>query len=208
MDDLTTVMKGEKPLHLAIKEFYAANKYEWQKENLCIVRDTTKKADNTFQDCFAVVTDSGLFAARCTAVYGTKWNEETRKKYGVREGNIVPGFYKNVWRFGKHNGKAFIQVGQVSWWVDDNFDKKVTAGERVVAGDVCAINIHRKNADDAKFIDFASAGCIVPKRHKDIDKIVEICGWTGPLEAPPVKRFHGLIVEADFPFFRDLMALI
>lgn len=208
MDGMQTIMKGPKPLHFAIKEFYGVNKYPWQDRNILIARDTTVKADNTFQDCIAIVGDDGIFAARCAAVPGTKWTPETRKQYGVREGTIKPGFYPNVWRFGKHNGKGFIQVGPLDWFEDVNFDKKVNAGERVYKADVCAINIHRKNQDNAKSIDFASAGCIVPQKHADVDKIVELCGWTGPIDRPPTRRFNGLIVEADFPFFNDLMRLI
>lgn len=208
MEGMTTIMKGPKPLHFAIKEFYGVNKYPWQDRNILIARDTLKKADNTFQDCFVVVGDDGLFAARCAAVPGIKWDEETRKKYGVREGTICPGFYPNVWRFGTHHGRAFIQVGPIDWFEDTNFDKKVSAGERVVRKDICAINIHRKGVDNAKTIDFASAGCVVPQRHKDIDKIIELCGWPRSLEKAPLRRFNGLIVEADFPYFKDLMALI
>lgn len=208
MSKLLTVMHGAVPLHEAVKTHYNVRGYTWQPENLLIIRDTSKKANNTFQDSIAVVTDSGVYAARCAAVYGTKWNPETRKKYGVQEGNIVPGFYRNVWRFGKHNGKAFVQVGPVDWWVDSNLDKQVTSGERVVKSDVCALNIHRKIQDNASSIDFASAGCIVPQKHSAMDSIVEICGWTGPIDAPPAKKFNGLIVESDFPFFASFMRLI
>lgn len=208
MDGLMTIMRGPKPLHFAIKEFYGANKYEWQPRNILIVRDTTAKADNTFQDCFVVVGDDGLFAARCAAVPGTKWTPETRAKYGVKEGTICPGFYPNVWRFGTHHGRALVQVGTIDWFEDTNFDKKVNAGERVVRKDICAINIHRKQLDNAKSIDFASAGCVVPQSHKAIDTIIELLGWLPSMEKPPLRRFHGLIVESDFSFFRDLMALI
>jgi hypothetical protein len=206
MNGMTTIMKGPIPLHFAIKEFYGKNKYPWQPRNILIARDTTVKADNTFQDCIAIVGDDGVFAARCAAVPGTKWTPEKRKQYGVHEGTICPGFYPNVWRFGQHHGKAFVQVGPIDWFEDTDFSKTVSKGERVVKSDVCAINIHRKMVDNAKTVDFASAGCVVPQAHKAIDEIIRLCGWTG--ERAPLTRFNGLIVEADFPFFKDLMSLI
>lgn len=208
MDGMQTIMKGAKPLHFAIKEIYGANKYEWQPRNILIVRDTATKADNTFQDCMVIVGDDGLFAARCAAVPGTKWTPETRKQYGVREGTICPGFYPNVWRFGQHHGRAFIQVGPIDWFEDTDFDKKISKGERVVRKDVCGINIHRKSVDNAKLIDFASAGCIVPQKWAAIDTIIDLCGWPKNLERAPLRRFNGLIVGSDFPYFKDLMALI
>jgi len=86
---MQTIMKGPKPLHFAIKEFYGVNKYPWQARNILIARDTTFKADNTFQDCIAIVGDDGIFAARCAAVPGTKWDDAARKKYDVRSIQMI-----------------------------------------------------------------------------------------------------------------------
>lgn len=208
LSKLLTVMSGAKPLQVRLKEWYAVQGYDWQPENLIILRKTDIPNDNTFQDCLAVVTDSGVFACIGTGVYGTKWTKETRAKYKIsQEGNIVSGFYRNVWKFGMHNGKAFVQCGPLDWFVDANLNKKLDKGETVVKRDICAINIHRKTVDGAKYIDFSSAGCPNPRYHADMDTMAELCGWTE--KTPPAKKFHALITESEnFPFAKEFFKAI
>ena len=197
------------PLQMRIKAYYAKRGYDWQDENIIGVINTSKKNDNTFSDCFAIVTDSEVFAVQATLVPGTKWTPETRKKYSIsQEGVYCLGFYKNLWKFGQHHGRAWVQCGKASWYIDENLNKKLDAGEKVIRDDCCAMNIHRKLQDNATQVDFASAGCFVVRKHSDIDNAIELCGWQAGKPAP-AKKFNGLIEDSEsFIFSEELFKII
>ena len=197
MDAMTGASDQAQPLTARIRAYYEKHGYEWQSENIIGILDVSKKNDNTFSDCLAIVTDSEVYAMPATLVPGTKWNGETRKKFNIsQEGVYVLGFYKNLWKFGQHHGRAWVQCGKASWYVDANLNKRLDTGEKIIHDDVCAMNIHRKTQDNATTVDFASAGCFVPRRHADIENAIEMCGWQAG-KNPPAKKFHGFITDTE-----------
>lgn len=198
------------PVELAekIQSFYLKHGHEWQPENLIALRDISKANDNTFSDCFAVVTDTQVFAYTATTVYGTKWTDATRKKFGItQEGNLCLGFYPKLWTFGMHNGRAFKQVGVCDWFIDGNLNKRLDPGEKVFRKSRTFIDIHRPGVDGQREVNYSSGGCINPRYYADLDEALRVCGWVGV--TPPKKLFNGFITDTEsFPYAADLLRLI
>jgi hypothetical protein len=201
-------VQEETSLPALIREYYRKHGYEWQEANIIAIRAVSKKNDNTFSDCLAVVTDDEVSAYVCTTVPGTTWTDETRKKWKIsQEGVFCLGFYPKLWTFGQHHGRALKQVGPCDWYIDADKDKKQGAKEKVYRDSICGMNVHRKPQDGAKEVGFASAGCIVTRYHSDLDDFLNRLGWI--TATAPKKTFNGFITDTEsFPLAGQIIEQI
>lgn len=100
-----------------------------------------------------------MYAHRATTIPGLVYFQQPMNKaFGT--GVLVPGFYKGVYKFGKHNGlPALQQQGNFKVYRDKDRDNRLDLNEIQVCGPECAFNLHyywgQTNVHNA------SAGCIV-----------------------------------------------
>lgn len=87
---------------------------------------------------------------------------------------VKEGYYPNVWKVGKHNGKytALIQTGgKIKVYRDIDKDSTFDLDESTVQEGFFGINLHHAGTD-SKTIDNWSAGCTVFKKIENFDEVI------------------------------------
>lgn len=87
---------------------------------------------------------------------------------------VKEGFYPNVWKVGKHNGKytALIQTGgKIKVYRDVNKDTILDLDENTIQEGFFGINLHHAGIDSIT-IDNWSAGCQVFKKKEDFNEVM------------------------------------
>lgn len=113
---------------------------------------------------------------------GVKYLKEPMNSHGTSI--IVEGWYRRLWKYGKHKGyNALQQYSPIKVYRDWNRDGKFDPDPTTIEEGVFGINLHRANRYSvASKVGPHSAGCCVIRRYNDWTKFirtVELCYKTG-----------------------------
>lgn len=161
-----------------IEQLFKKYNYSFFKGDLNINLFAIRKKINTnvFDDEFYIAYEQGgkqiVKKYACTTDAGKYYLLNPLNKNGTAI--IVPGQYRGVYAIGRHTNYTALRQQKPMKYFRDN-DKDINHDLDVkIFEELGYTNIHKAGAD-SQLIDKWSAGCIVLKREKDFNELMNIC---------------------------------
>lgn len=160
------------------EKLFKENNYVFFKGDLNLNLFAIRKKINTnlFDDEFWLVyEDKGVkytYQFACTTDAGFTYLKKPMNKNGTAI--IVPGQYRSTYTIGNHtNYEALRQIKPMKYYRDGDRDLQHDLSGKIYE-EIAYTNIHKagKNSTD---INNWSAGCIVFKREKDFNQVMDTC---------------------------------
>lgn len=170
------------PTIASIKAAFAKLGYRWSPDfNIVGIRKANGTV-NQFDDLIGWVSDSELRLFEATTEPGLTALQAPINKAGTSI--MVPGQYRDAYQIGYHQQKAdhpaFVQVGPVRVYRDNNKDSTLDINPLAIGQGIFGINIHRSNATGATpLVGPWSAGCQVLRRKTSLDELLAEAKATG-----------------------------
>lgn len=163
-----------------VEQMFKEKNYAFFKGNLNLNLFAIRKKINTdvFDDVFGIAyeDDNGVkrvIVSPCTTEAGRAYLTAPVNKKGTAI--IYPGQYRGAYEIGRHTTyTALRQCKEITYYErDNNKDSKHDLKASKTFKEIAYTNIH-KAGEDSTYVSKNSAGCVVFKRSKDFDKLMEL----------------------------------